>query len=244
MTEIRTAAVQVPNGNLLIDAYLAEPLGVQTVPAVIVIQEVFGVNAHIRAVTDRLAQAGYGAIAPAIFQRTAPGFEVGYSAEALALGRFHKDQTTAEELLSDLQATIAYLQHLPWVQAQALGIIGFCFGGHVAYLGATLPQIRAAAVFYGGGIAVMSPGGGPPTVSRTSEITGTVYGFFGTRDPLIANEQVDQIAAALQAAGVEHRLFRYDAGHGFFCDQRSDYHPAAAADAWHHVMELFGRLQG
>ena len=243
MTEIRTAAVQVPNGDLLIDAYWAEPLGAKTVPAVIVIQEVFGVNAHIRAVTDRLAQAGYGAIAPAIFQRTAPGFEVGYSAEDLELGRLHKDQTTAEQLLSDLQATIAYLQRLSQVQAQALGIIGFCFGGHVAYLGATLPQIRTSAVFYGAGIAVISPGGGPPTISRTPEIRGTVYGFFGTRDPLIPNEQVDQLEAALQAAGVEHCLFRYDAGHGFFCDQRSDYQATAAADAWQHVMELFGRLR-
>ncbi len=239
MTEIQTQWVKIPNGDLLIDAYLAVPSGTEKFPAVIVIQEIFGVNSHIRDVTERLAREGYVAIAPAIFQRTAPGFEVGYTEEETVEGRKHKDLTKANELLADVQATIAYLRTQPNVKGNQLGAIGFCFGGHVVYLAATLPDIKATASFYGGGIATITPGGGTPTIARTPEIKGTLYAFFGTSDPLIPNDQADQIEAALQTHHINHKVFRYPAGHGFFCDQRADYNPQAAADAWEHVKQLF-----
>lgn len=237
--EIRADWVKVPNQDLQIDAYCAQPTGAGPFPAVIVIQEIFGVNSHIRSVTERIAREGYVAIAPAIFQRTAPGFEVGYTEEDTVLGRQYKDQTKAIELLSDIQATIAYVRTLPTVKGDTIGTIGFCFGGHVVYLAATLPDVKATACFYGGGIATMMPGGGSPTITRTSEIKGTLYAFFGTEDPLIPVEQIDQIEAELQTSHISHQLFRYPAGHGFFCDQRADFNPEAAADAWTHVKELF-----
>lgn len=237
--EIQSGSVQIPNGDLQIDAYLAQPAGSGSFPAIVVIQEIFGVNSHIRDVTERFAREGYVAIAPAIFQRTAPGFEVGYTEADTGLGRQHKDQTTAAQLLSDIQATIAYLRSLPTVKADKIGTIGFCFGGHVVYLAATLPDIKATASFYGGGIATMTPGGGPATITQTPEIKGILYAFFGTQDPLIPNEQADQVEAALQQADIPHRVFRYPASHGFFCDQRADYNSAAAADAWEQVKHLF-----
>lgn len=241
---LTTASVQIPNGDLALDAYLAQPPAPGPYPAVIVIQEIFGVNAHIRAVTDRLATLGYVALAPALFQRTAPGFEVGYSEAETQQGRKYKDLTTASELLGDIQAAIDYLKTLPTVKASPVGTIGFCFGGHVAYLAATLGDVGVTASFYGGGIATFTPGGGEPTLSRTAEISGTVYCFFGTEDPLIPNDQVDQVEAALQAAGDRHRVFRYTgAGHGFVCDQRADYRPDAAADAWKKVQDLLRQLQ-
>lgn len=239
-TDIRTAHVKVPNGDLQIDAYLAEPLKEGTFPAIIVVQEIFGVNAHIRDVTERLAKEGYVAIAPALFQRTAPGFEVGYAPDDIQLGRTQKEQTKADELLSDIQATIAYLKALPNVKADALGTIGFCFGGHVVYLAATLPEIKATASFYGGGIATSIPGGGEPTITRTSEIKGILYAFFGEEDKAIPLEQVEQIEAELKKYQIPHRIFRYPtAGHGFFSDRRDSYNSDAAADAWSHVLELF-----
>lgn len=204
------------------------------------IQEIFGVNSHIRDLTQRFAQEGYFAIAPAIFQRTAPGFEVGYGEEATKLGRSHKDQTTVAQLLSDLKTTIAFLQSKGF---REIGAIGFCFGGHVAYLAATLPEVKATASFYGAGIATMTPGGGEPTIAKTSEIQGTLYAFFGTQDPLIPVEQIDQVEAALEKHHIDHKIFRYPAGHGFFCEQRSDYNPEAAADAWEQVKALFSRLK-
>lgn len=239
MVEIQADWVKLQNGDLQIDAYLAKPIGSGTFPGVVVIQEIFGVNAHIREVTERIAKEGYVAIAPAIFQRSAPGFEVGYSQADTVLGRQHKDQTTAPQLLSDVQAAINYLKAMPLVEGSKFGAIGFCFGGHVAYLAATLPDVKATASFYGAGIATMTPGGGEPTITRTAQIQGVLYAFFGTQDPLIPNEQTDLIEAELKKSGVVHQVFRYDAGHGFFCDQRADYNPQPAAHAWEQVKALF-----
>ncbi len=236
---IETGWVQVPQSDVMIDAYLATPSAPGTFPAIVVIQEIFGVNAHIRSVVERLAKLGYVAIAPAIFQRTAPGFEVGYSLEETVLARTYKDMTTATELLGDVQATIAYVRSLPQVIGDRIGSIGFCFGGHVVYLAATLPDILATASFYGGGIATMTPGGGEPTITRTPDIQGTLYAFFGTEDPLIPLDQMEEIAGVLHDQSDRHRVFCYPAGHGFFCEQRGDYNAAAAADAWEQVQRLF-----
>jgi carboxymethylenebutenolidase len=243
-TAIRTAHVQIPNGGLQIAAYLAEPAATDPVPAIIVIQEIFGVNAHIRDVTERFARLGYVAIAPAIYQRLAPGFETGYTAEDVKLGRQYKEQTNADELLNDIKATAAYLHAMPTVKPGAIGCIGFCFGGLVTYLAATLPEIKAAASFYGAGIPTWCPGGGKPTIAYTPEIKATLYAFFGMNDASIPPEHVNQIEAELQKHQISHRIFRYPgAEHGFFCDQRASYNPEAAADAWEKVQELFDKLK-
>jgi carboxymethylenebutenolidase len=240
LLEIETKQVQIKNKELAIEAYLAIPTGEKTFPGIVVIQEIFGVNDHIRDVTRRLAQAGYVAIAPAIYQRQAPGFETGYTPEDITIGRVYKNQTTAPELLGDIQATIDYLYTLPSVKPGGVGCIGFCFGGHVAYLAATLSEIKATASFYGAGITTWTPGEGNPTVMRTAAIAGTVYAFFGMKDESIPLQQVNEIEAALQKYQIPHRVFRYpDADHGFFCDQRASYDPLAAEDAWKQVLELF-----
>lgn len=237
--EINTTHVKVPSSDLEIDAYLAQPASEGTYGAVIVIQEIFGVNSHIRDVTERIAKQGYVAIAPAMFQRVAPGFDVGYSQEDMQLGFQYMQQVKAPEIMSDIKATIDYLKTLPNVKAEAIGAIGFCFGGYAAYLAAILPYIKAAASFYGGGIATSALGADTPPINRTSEIKGTIYAFFGTQDAFIPQEQTQQIEAELEKNHVDHRIFRYDADHGFFCDQRASYNAEAAADAWQHVLELF-----
>lgn len=238
--DIHTASITALNGDLEIAAYFAAPVEEGPFPAVIVIQEIFGVNSHIRQVTDRVAQEGYVAIAPAIYQRQAPGFEAGYTQDDVKLGRLYKEQTTVEQLQSDITAAIAYLRTLPNVQGDRIGCIGFCFGGLVAYLAAALPDIKATASFYGAGIPTWAPGGGAPTLSYTPQITGVLYAFFGMNDPSIPPEHVDQIEHALQAHQIHHRIFRYpNAEHGFFCDQRASYNAEAATDAWAQVRELF-----
>ncbi|MBE9136745.1 dienelactone hydrolase family protein [Nodosilinea sp. LEGE 07088] len=237
---VRTETITIPSGDTEILAYLAEPSRPGRFGAVVVIQEVFGVNSHIREVAERVAGAGYVAIAPHIYHRQAPGFEVGYTQADLELGRSYKQGTKAEELLADVQGAIAHLYAQDNVIPEGVGCIGFCFGGHVAYLAATLPAVKATASFYGAGIVTMTPGGGEPTLSRTGEIKGTLYGFFGEKDPLISAQEVDQIEAALEEQGVPHQIFRYpDAEHGFFCDQRYSYSAEAARDAWEQVLELF-----
>ena len=239
--EIKTNSVKIANGPLEIEAYLAMPADTGSFPGVVVLQEIFGVNDHIRDVTRRIAQEGYVAIAPALYQRQAPRFETGYTAQDITIGKKYKDQTTAEELKSDIKATINYLiNHTP-SKANAIGCIGFCFGGHVAYLAATMPDIQATASFYGAGITTMTPGGGAPTLTLTKQIKGgTIYLFFGMEDASIPVEQVDQIEEALDKNQVMHHIFRYEgADHGFFCDQRASYNEAAAADAWIQVKQLF-----
>ena len=245
MTEqaVVTQTVQLSQDNLQIAAYLAQPQAPGSYPGIVVLQEIFGVNSHIREVTERIAKLGYVAIAPALYQRQAPGFETGYTPQDIEIGRDYAMQTTASELLGDIQSAIDYLKTLPQVTKDGFGCIGFCFGGHVTYLAATLPDIKAAASFYGAGITTRTFGGGNPTLTRTPEIKGTIYAFFGTEDPSIPLEQVDQIENELEKYNISHRVFRYDgAEHGFFCDHRASYNPQAAADAWEQVKQLFGTV--
>lgn len=237
---IDTKTVKLSLDNLQIEAYLAQPQEPGSYPGIVVLQEIFGVNAHIREVTERIAKEGYVALAPAIFQRIAPGFETGYTPEDIEIGRNYAMQTKASELLSDVQTAIDYLKSLPQVKKDGFGCIGFCFGGHVAYLTSTLPDIKATASFYGAGITSRTPGGGAPTLTLTPEIKGTLYAFFGKEDASIPLLQVDQIEAELEKYKIEHRVFRYDgADHGFFCDHRASYNPSSAADAWEQVKQLF-----
>ncbi|MFN6559057.1 MAG: dienelactone hydrolase family protein [Nostoc sp. ChiSLP01] len=246
MTEqvISTTTVKLLQDNIQVSAYLAEPEEFGSYPGIVVLQEIFGVNVHIREVTERIAKLGYVAIAPALFERIAPGFETGYTPEDIQIGRKYAwEQTQASELLSDIQLAIDYLKSLPNVKKDGCGCIGFCFGGHVAYLAATLPDIKATASFYGAGITTRTPGGGAPTLTHTREIPGTIYALFGKEDASIPAEQVDEIEAELEKYKIPHRVFRYDgADHGFFCDHRGSYNPKAAADAWEQVQELFSQL--
>lgn len=252
MTEyaITTATVKlslpdatVSQDNFASTAYLAQPKDPGAYPGIVVLQEIFGVNVHIREVTERIAKLGYVAIAPALFQRQVKDFETGYTPQDIETGRSYAMQTQASELLMDIQAAVDHLKSLPQVKKEGFGCIGFCFGGHVAYLAATLPDIKATASFYGAGITTRTPGGGNPTITRTSEIQGTLYAFFGTQDASIPLEQIDEISAALEKYNIPHRVFRYDgADHGFFCDLRASYNPKAATDAWEQVKQLFGSV--
>ena len=181
---------------------------------------------------------------PAIYQRVAPGFETGYTPEDVKVGREYKVQTKAVELLSDLQTTVDYLYKLPQVQQTGVGLIGFCFGGHVAYLGATLNAVKATGSFYGAGITTWCPGEErPATLEFTQDIQGEIYCFFGKEDASIPLEQVEEIETELQRHNIKHQIFRYDnAGHGFCCDRRASYEPQAATDAWEKVTGLFQRV--
>ncbi|MBE9207162.1 dienelactone hydrolase family protein [Nostoc sp. LEGE 06077] len=246
MTElaIGTSWVKLLENNLQISAYLAQPEEPGTYPGIIVLQEIFGVNSHIRDVTERIAKLGYVAIAPAIFDRFAPGFEAGYTPADIEVGRKYAwEQTTAPELLSDIQSAIDYLKALPQIKPNAIGCIGFCFGGHVAYLAATLPDIKVTASFYGARITSNTPGGGAATLTLTPQIPGIIYAFFGMEDASIPAAQTEEIEAELEKYKIPHRVFRYDgADHGFFCDRRASYNPKAAADAWVEVKQLFSQL--
>ena len=244
-TTIETKTIEVKSSDISLPVYVAMPDGEGSFGAVIVLQEIFGVNGHIRDVTERIAREGYVALAPALYHRQAPGFETGYTPKDIQIGREYKAKTNADELLSDIQATINYTKTLPQVKEGGVGCIGFCFGGHVAYLAATLADTRAIASFYGAGIPDQVFGPGPVALARTPQITGTLHCFFGTEDASIPAAAVGQIREALVEANVDHQIFEYEgAGHGFFCDRRGSYNSDAAADAWEKVRRLFAEKLG
>jgi carboxymethylenebutenolidase len=240
--EIATERVEIPlSGGKTMAGYLARPTGAGPWPGVLVFMEIFGVNSHIRDVTERMAREGYVALAPDYFHRTGPGIELGYDDAGMQEGMKHLGRLTADGMVSDARDALDYLRARPEVRGGKVGAMGFCIGGHMTYLTACETDVEAAASFYGGGIAgPQGPGGAAPTVSRTPKLRGRMLALFGGRDALIPGAQVDQIRAALAARGGPHEVVVYpEADHGFFCDQRATYHAASAQDAWERVKRLF-----
>lgn len=241
---VQTEWVTLEVGSSPMEAYVAKPNGKGPWPAILVFMEIFGVNGHIRRVTERIAAEGYVAVAINYYHRTTKNLELGYAEADVIEGRKHKEAVTWGGVMEDLWAAFDYLNARPDVSPKHhFGCIGFCFGGHIAYIAATLEQIAVTASFYAGGVATSTPGGGVPTVSHSGSIQGEILCLFGKQDPLIPHEDTVTVEQSLQMAGVTHEVVRYDAGHGFFCDQRGDYNPQAAQDAWERVKRLFAKLK-
>ncbi|MSP59123.1 MAG: dienelactone hydrolase family protein [Myxococcales bacterium] len=234
--------VTIDVGGRAMGGYLAHPVtdGPRRFPAVLVFQEIFGVNAHIRSIVDRVAAEGYVALAPDYFHRTAPGIELGYDEEGMQKGMTLIPQLQAAEVIADANAAIAAFGHRDDVRADRIGAIGFCIGGHVAYLVASTGCLRATASFYGGGIATGGLGEKAATVDRSEGIKGKILLFFGGDDHFIDERQVDTIRQTLYKHSTRNEIFTYpNAGHGFFCDARGSYNKLAHDDAWRRVKKLF-----
>ena len=242
--DITTERIQIPvaggpSGRPM-GGYLARPSDGGPRPGVLVFMEIFGVNAHIREVTERVAREGYVALAPDYFHRTGPGVEYGYDEKGMAGGMKLLGALRADEMIADARAAIAALRARKDVQAK-IGAMGFCIGGHMTYLSACETDIAAAASFYGGGIAApQAPGGAPSTLGRTGRIRGKILCLFGAKDGFIPMDQVEAVRGALAKAKTRHEVVVYpDADHGFFCEQRASYQEKAAKDAWDRVKKLF-----
>jgi len=233
--------IKIPVGSLSMPGYLAKPEGQGKWPGVLLFMEIFGINRHIRSVADRVAAEGYVVIAPDVFHRTAPGIELGYDEQGLQKGIGMMTQVKASEAIADITAATKALESRADLGGKGIGAMGFCFGGHLTYLAACELPIAAAASFYGGGIAVGSPGNeGPPTVERTGKIKGRILCLFGEKDGYIPLDQVEKIRAALEKQKIRHEILVYPGvGHGFFCDERADYDKKSADDAWRRVTALF-----
>jgi len=238
---VATENVTIAVGGDEMGAYVARPEGGDALPAVIVFMEIFGVNDHIQDVTRRVAELGYVAIAPDYFHRTGPGIRLAYDDSGMEEGMKHLNQLHADQMVADAQATLDYLRGRADVKGDAIGAMGFCIGGHMTYLTAATTDVKAAASFYGGGIAgPTGPGGAIPTFARTSGISGHILCLFGGQDELIPDHQVETIREALEAAGTKHEIVIYPkADHGFFCDKRATYNADAAEDSWNRVQALF-----
>ncbi len=244
--DIKTERIEIPVDGGAMGGYLARPDDAERRPAVLVFMEIFGINSHIREVAERIAREGYVALAPDYFHRTGPGVELGYDDDGFAEGFALLNQLKADEMIADARAAISCLQGRDDVKGDRIGAIGFCIGGHMTYLTACETDVRAAASFYGGGVAAPEgPGGAESTIGRTSRIGGKILCLWGDKDDFIPLEQVEAIRAALKEAGTRHDTVLY-AGveHGFFCDQRGSYDETSAADAWERVKTLFAEELG
>jgi carboxymethylenebutenolidase len=240
--DITTEKISIPisDGNTM-GGFLARPSAGGTYPAVIVYMEIFGVNAHIRDVTERVAREGYVALAPDYFHRTGPGVEYAYDEQGMGKGMALLGQLKTDEMIADANATIRTLRSRSDVNGDKIGCMGFCVGGHMTYLTACETDVACAASFYGGGIAAPEGfGGAASTIGRTAKIKGKILCLFGDKDGFIALDQVEAIKAALADGDVNHETVVYPgADHGFFCDARDGYQESAAVDAWKRVKEMF-----
>ena len=214
-------------------AYVAFPNGNGPVPGIILLQEAFGVNEHIRSVADRLAAAGYAVIAPELFHRTAaPGLEIDYAnfgSEAMP----HYMAINNTDLTADLQASYDWLQNQALVKADKIGSVGFCLGGRVSFLANAVLPLAAAVSYYGGGTETIA--------DRAQDLHATHLFFWGGLDEHIGKEQIHQVIEAVEAARKPYinTVISY-ADHGFHCDARSSYHPEAAKEAWALTLAFFG----
>ena len=212
--------------------------------AVLVLPEVFGVNAWVRSVADRFASMGVPALAMPLFARTAPELDLGYGEMQLAQGREHKNATQADELLADLQTAIAWLRRTLEAPNLEITVVGFCFGGHATWLAATLPEVARSFAFYGAGVVQGRPGGGAPTLELLPQVTGAFTCLFGLDDPLIPASDRAAIEAALQVADPEGRRLRAisfaGADHGFMCDARAAFDDKAASACWRLLKDALG----
>jgi len=200
-------------------AWRAAPQG-KAKGAVVVIQEIFGVNHHIRDVTERFAREGYLAIAPALFDRYQRDFDVGYGPEDRAKAMAFIPKLNIEKGLLDTEAARAAVAGVG-----KIGVVGFCFGGTVAWLGATRLTFNAAVAYYGGQIAALA----------NEKPKCPVIMHFGEKDAHIPLSSVEQIKKAQPNVPV----YVYDADHGFSCDERATFDKAAHELAWLRTTKFF-----
>lgn len=211
-------------------AYLAEPSGTGKFPGVLVFQEAFGVDKHIRDVTDRLAKEGYAVIAPELFHRTAPpGFE-GNSADFQSVMP-HVAALRDATLEADIRAAYEALLHQHSVGRASIASVGFCMGGRVSFLANLILPLQAAISFYGGGIAKSERG--PGLLDRAGESRAPILLFWGGRDKHIGTEQREAVAKALRDVKKSFASVEFaEADHAYFNDTRPNYSRPAAERSW------------
>ena len=231
----------VKSGGSDMQIFTSRPDGSGKSPAVIVIQEIFGVDAHIKQVTTRFSEQGYYAATPELFHREGPNQIVPYV--DMQAGSALRQKLSNDDILADLKATIELLQNDQHVDADKIGIVGFCFGGFVTYLASTLDEIKAAAVFYGGGILPRpdAPADAPRFLDKSADdVKAPIISFWGADDGGIPPETVREIESTLKGKGKSIEVNIYDdAGHGFFCNDRGSYNKEAANDAWPKTLAFF-----
>ncbi|HTL34466.1 MAG TPA: dienelactone hydrolase family protein [Kofleriaceae bacterium] len=202
--------------------YRAEPKGTPR-GAIVVIQEIFGVNAHIRDVADGFAADGYVAVAPALFDRIRPGIELGYTPDTVREGRELRSKLAIDDVLADVQTAIDSVK-----SAGKIGIVGYCWGGYVTWMAAARCSGLACAVDYYG----------TQTLDAMDEHPRCpVMLHFGSKDATTPADKIEALRGKHEPHGAQ--FFVYDADHGFNCDERGSYDAAATKLARERTLAFF-----
>ena len=222
--------LNVSDGTTM-QCYVSMPDSGNKMPGVIMLQEAFGVNSHMRNVSDKLAKEGYVVIAPELFHRTAPiGFEGGYTDFNSLMPHFQG--ITVDGLSADLKACYDWLQQQSNVNRAKIGSIGFCLGGRVSFLANAVLPLSASVSYYGGRTDTI--------VDKAKDLHAPHLFFWGGLDKHITPELVDTVINAVKAAGKPYTnvVISY-ADHAFNCDERPAYNKKAADEAWAMTLAFF-----
>jgi carboxymethylenebutenolidase len=218
-----TLQLRARDGHTL-SAYVVKPEGPPR-GAIVVAQEIFGVNSHVRRVVEQYAAEGYLAIAPAMFDRFEKDVSLDYDDAGLEAGIALASRTTNETVLADLNAAIGAVAH-----AGRVGMVGYCWGGRATYLAACHADIAAGVAYYGSGI--------PQLLPDTPRCPMLFH--YGERDAYIPLAEVEKVRRA-HPGGIYHL---YPAGHGFNCSERADFHPESARLAFDRTIAFFRQHVG
>ncbi|MGH7354758.1 MAG: dienelactone hydrolase family protein [Candidatus Rokuibacteriota bacterium] len=209
-----------------LSAYRANPAG-KARGGVVIVQEIFGVNQHIRNVSDGYAEDGYAVIAPALFDRVERGFQTGYAQADIERGRAVRGKLSIDDAVKDVRAAVNALV----TEGLKVGVVGYCFGGTLAWLAATrIDGVAAAVGYYGGGIA--------DTANEQPKCATMLH--FGETDASIPKEHYEKVMALHPKLPV----FVYPAGHGFSCDERGSFHAPSATQARERTIDFLKKHVG
>lgn len=242
---IKAGELSIPSGNIQMPAYVSRPEKAKgPLPIVIVCSEIFGVHEYIADVTRRFAKLGYLAVAPEFFVRAGDPNTYGTVAEIFTN---IVSKTPDAQVLGDIRAAIA------WAGANGgdvkrVGITGFCWGGRITWLSASMPEVRAGVAWYGRLVGEKTIGNPLHPVDIAAALKAPVLGLYGSADTGISLESVDKMRQALAAAGSSNlaaKASRFeiylDAPHAFHADYRETYRAGPAADGWVKCLDWFKR---
>lgn len=217
------------NDSSVMQAYTAMPVGAGPFPGIIIYQEAFGVNGHIRRLADRFAASGYIAIAPELFHRTAPaGFEGNYNDFNSVAPHFQA--ITDQGLEADIMATWSWLKQHSRLKKDSIVCTGYCLGGRVSFFTNTLVPVKAAVSYYGSRIA-------PDLIKRAASLHAPMLFFWGGLDKHIPKEQIDAVIDGIKKEEKPYtNVVISSADHGFFCEEKPAYNDQAANEAWAHTL--------
>jgi carboxymethylenebutenolidase len=230
--------VKIPAGGGEIPGYRAMPASGKSFPVVLVVQEIFGVHEHIRDVCRRFAKLGHLAVAPELFARQG---DVSKIADVQEIVSTVVSKVPDAQVMSDLDATVAWAAKTGGGNVDKLGITGFCWGGRIVWLyAAHSTKLKAGVAWYGRLVGPTNELQPKNPIDVVRDLKAPVLGLYGGADQGIPPESIEQMRAALKAAGKPSEIVVYpEAPHGFFADYRPSYRPEAAKDGWKRLLDWF-----